>query len=211
MEIGGNDQTFNMLAGRTLMKKMKNKEKFVLATKLLTDPSGIKMGKTEGNMIDLDMEPNEMYGRVMSWSDSLIGIGFEICTGVSFDEVNKIKEELNAGKINSRDIKMRLAFEIVKMYHSEKEAKKARENFIKLFQKKETPDDIPEIKTKKGKELNEILTENKIISSKSEFRRLVKEGAVDVDGKTINDIRFTIEKTSIVKIGKRKFVKITLL
>src|SRR4030043_655259 len=93
LEIGGNDQTFNMLCGRQLMKALKNKEKFVLTTKLLNDPSGKKMGKTEGNIINLDEKPNEMYGKIMSWPDSLIFPGFELCTDLSIEEVNQIKKK----------------------------------------------------------------------------------------------------------------------
>ena len=139
-----------------------------------------------------------------------IGIGFEICTNISFDEVNKIKEELNNEKENRRDVKMRLAFEIVKTYHSEKEAKKAQENFVNLFQKKEVPENIPEIKIKKEQELGDALTENKIVSSKGEFRRLISEKAIDVDGKAIADVHYKTEKNATIKIGKRKFIRIVL-
>ncbi|MBY0376550.1 tyrosine--tRNA ligase, partial [Patescibacteria group bacterium] len=127
-EIGGNDQTFNMLTGRDLLKSLKNKEKFVVATKLLVDSSGVKMGKTENNMISLNQTANEMFGKVMSWTDSLIVPGFEIITDISISEVEKMKTELASG-INPRDLKMKLANEIVKMYHGEKLAKLAEENF----------------------------------------------------------------------------------
>ncbi|MDP2362914.1 MAG: tyrosine--tRNA ligase, partial [Ignavibacteria bacterium] len=103
LEIGGKDQTFNMLCGRSLMKALKNKEKFVLATKLLTDPSGKKMGKTEGNIINLDAEPEEMFGKVMAWPDDLIALGFELCTDLKTEEIEKISEQLKEKKINPRD------------------------------------------------------------------------------------------------------------
>ena len=92
IEIGGNDQTFNMLAGRTLMKKIKNKEKFVLTIKLLVDPAGKKMGKTEGNMINLDEKADNMYGQIMSWPDELINLSFELCTNIPIKETKKIKK-----------------------------------------------------------------------------------------------------------------------
>ena len=146
-EIGGNDQTFNMLAGRSLMKSLKNKEKFVLAGKLLVDPTGRKMGKTEGNMVTLRDTAEQMYGKIMSWTDEMIGDGFELCTYVPMPEVEQIRKDLYIAKTgNPRDYKMKLAYEIVKMYHGEDNAKKAQEQFINQFQKKEVPQDIPEVK-----------------------------------------------------------------
>jgi len=201
LQIGGNDQMFNMLAGRDLMKKKKNKEMFVLTTKLLTDPAGKKMGKTENNMVTLADSQENMFGKIMAWPDELIMLGFEICTDIKMEEIKKG---------NPRDAKMRLAYEIVKIYHGEKEAEKAQENFIKLFQKKEIPDEIKEIKTKTGENLENILVENKIIPSKSEFRRLIKAGAIDIDNQTINNVNYIIEKSVIIKIGKKKFLRIRI-
>ncbi len=197
MEIGGNDQTFNMLVGRDLMRAIKNKEKFVLATKLLTDPSGKKMGKTEGNMITLTDSAENMFGKVMSWPDTLMPLGFEVCTEFDFNS-----------KANPRDEKMRLAYEVVKVYRGKEEAEKARENFLKLFSKKEIPDDIKEVKINVKETLGDILVANKIVPSNSEFRRLVKSRAIDVDGRVIDDIKFVVEKSTVVKIGKKKFLKI---
>ena len=172
MEIGGNDQTFNMLAGRTLLRKMKNKEKFVLTTKLLTDPTGKKMGKTEGNMINLDDDYINMYGKVMSWTDGMILLGFEICTNVLMEEIEKIKKEMEGGA-NPRDLKMRLAKEIVTIYHGKDKAKKAEENFIETFKKGGVPEDVAEIKGENGKLLSEVLLGAKIVelkTSESNFR-----------------------------------------
>ena len=200
VEIGGTDQKFNMLAGRALQRKMGMTEQEVITVPLLIGTDGDKkMSKSLGNYIGITENPDSQYGKIMSIPDRLLPEYFELLTDLVFD-----KNE------NPRDAKMRLAFEIVKTYHSEKEAKKAQENFIALFQKKEAPKDIPEIKIIEKKELGDILTENKIISSKSEFRRLIAEGAIDADGETIADVHHKIEKSAIVKIGKRKFVKITL-
>jgi tyrosyl-tRNA synthetase len=113
-EVGGNDQLFNMLTGRTLLKQLKNKEKFVITTKLLEDNNGKKMGKSEGNMVSLLDSPEQMYGKIMSWTDGLIIPGFELCTDYTMDQISFVKEELKKG-INPRDIKMRLAYEIVLM------------------------------------------------------------------------------------------------
>ena len=207
MQIGGNDQTFNMLAGRKLMKKMKNKKTFVLTTKLLVDPTGKKMGKTEGNMINLDESPREMYGKIMNWPDNLIGIGFELLTKLSIAEINKLMKS-NA---NPKDIKARLAREIVTMYHSKKEAEKAEKEFNKVFKEKGLPTKIPEIKIRK-KELNilDLLVKTRLVSSKAEAKRLIEQKGVKIDSKVQKDWKAVIEikKGQIIQVGKRRFAKI---
>ncbi len=208
MQVGGNDQTFNMLAGRTLMKKLKNKEKFVLATKLLVDASGKKMGKTEGNMVNLDENPNGMYGKIMSWPDGLIGLCFELCTRVSLAEIDEIKK-----MPNPRDQKAILAKEIVKMYHGDKEAQKAEEEFNKVHRDRELPSDMPLFQTdKKEYLLLDLLCDSGLAPSKNEAKRLVEAGAVDIDDKTEKDWRKNIEVKDglIIKVGSRKFIKIHL-
>src|SRR3989338_573580 len=141
LQIGGNDQMFNMLAGRDLMKRKKHKEMFVLTTKLLVDQDGKKMGKTEGNMITLNDGASEMFGKVMSWPDGMIALGFEICTELDFN---------NFATEKPRDQKIKLAHEIVKICHGEKKAQQAEQSFINTFQKGEIPEKIEEIKTSAG-------------------------------------------------------------
>jgi len=217
LEIGGNDQTFNMLAGRTLMRKTKNKEKFVLTTKLLTDPSGKKMGKTEGNMINLDEPAKEMYGKIMSWPDELIGLVFEICTDVPRDELTKIKDELKTGKTNPRDLKMRLAYEITKIYHSEKRAKEAEDYFVKTIQKKEVPEEVRSKKLEvRSMNIVELLVEVKLAGSKGEARRLIEQGGIKIkvgaqDFVAVKDINTVINITKsgvLLQRGKRQFVRV---
>lgn len=202
MEVGGNDQTFNMLAGRALMKKMKNKEKFVLTTKLLTDPTGKKMGKTEGNMINLDDQPTDMFGKIMSWQDSLIDLGFEICTKVE-----------NPGGDNLRDEKARLAKEIVKMYHGEKAAQEAEKEFNKIFRNKEAPSNMSVFQTeKKSYPVLDLLCDTKLTSSKGDARRLVEQNAVEINKEKITDWKkeINLENEMIIKVGSRRFIKIIL-
>lgn len=203
MQIGGNDQTFNMLAGRTLMKKLKNKEKFVLTTKLLTDPTGKKMGKTEANMINLDESPKEIYGKIMNWPDTLIDIGFEICTRVSMDGVGQLTD--------ARRAKARLAKEIVKIYYGEKKAVSAEREFDKIFKEKKLPSKIPEIKIKE-KSLNvlDLLVKLKLAPSKSEAKRLVLHRGVRINEKIQEDWRKTVslKKETIIQVGKRRVVKL---
>ena len=131
-EIGGNDQTFNMLAGRDLAKSMSGKDKFVVTTKLLVDQDGKKMGKTEGNMVSLDQTPSDMFGKVMSWPDELIPTGFELLTDVSMDEVKTLGRGLREGS-NARDAKAKLAEEIVASIYGKGKAGEAREQFFSTF------------------------------------------------------------------------------
>ena len=207
-EIGGNDQTWNMLAGRDLMKTLKNKEKFVFATKLLVDSSGKKMGKTESNMVSLDQNPEEMYGKVMSWTDEMIVPGFEIITDVPNSDIEKIKESLSSGE-NPKNYKMYLARELVALCFDQKLAKRAEENFENTFAKGGVPEDVIEVSVAKGVPLSEILMINQIVISKSEFRRLVSEGAVtNTDtGEKISDADAEVS-SGVYKVGKRRFIKI---
>lgn len=205
-EVGGNDQLFNMLMGRTLLKQYKDKEKFVITMKLLADANGKKMGKSEGNMIALADAPHDIYGKVMSWTDGMIVPGFELCTDYTISQVATIADELKTG-INPRDIKMRLAFEIVKSCTDEKTAQKAEEAFVATFQKRETTESIAEVKGN-GRTLENILIEEAVVESKGALRRLIEAGAV-----TNFETKEKITETHTVlhgtyKIGKNRFIKI---
>jgi tyrosyl-tRNA synthetase len=209
-EIGGNDQTFNMLQGRNLMKTLKNKEKFVITVKLLEDSNGKKMGKTEGNMVALSDTPEEMYGKVMSWTDGMILPGFELCTAVPLDEMEIMAADMAKG-MNPRDLKMRLAREVVKTFYTEKKAQEAENHFISTFQKSEIPSDLVEVKVGQGTMLVDVLLENKLVASKTEFRRLVDEKAItnlDTDKKI--DSHTATAESSVYRIGKKRFCKIKI-
>jgi tyrosyl-tRNA synthetase len=210
-EIGGNDQTFNMLVGRDLLKKINNKEKFVIGTKLLVDPSGVKMGKTMGNMVTFQDSPAEMFGKVMSWTDGMILSGFELCTDVSMEEIEKIRQEM-AGGANPRDIKVRLAKEIVTIYHNKAEADRAEADFIKTFKEGGLPEKIDEMTAVSGELLSEISVRAGLVKSKGEFRRLVLEGAVSNQetNDKITDPNWKVVSTGIFKIGKRRFLKVII-
>lgn len=210
-EIGGNDQTFNMLVGRQLLKQIKNKEKIIIAMKLLTDSSGRKMGKTEGNMITLSDSSNEMFGKVMSWTDEMIISGFELCTDLSMKQVKQMEKDLKRG-VNPKELKVRLAKEIVKIYHGENAAEKATAAFSAAFQKREAPLEIEIVKIKKGQKLGDVLLRQGLVKSKTEFSRLVAEGAVSVIGseEKIKDKDFKIETTTDFKIGKKRFLRVNV-
>lgn len=204
MEIGGNDQTFNMLAGRDLMKEMKNKEKFVMSLKLLTDSSGKKMGKTEGNMVNLNENPSQMFGKILSWPDSLLETGFELLTDIPLSEA---KETLKS----PREAKARLAREIVAICHGEKAAILAEKEFNRVFRDKELPSVLPAALIKE-QEINllDLLVKAKMAPSKAEARRLVEQGGVAIDGEVQQDWQkvIKIKKGEVIRVGKRKFVKI---
>ncbi len=215
VEIGGNDQMFNMMVGRDLQKKINNREKTCITVKLLADTTGKKMGKSEGNMVSLIDTPYDMFGKVMSWTDDMIVNGFELCTLVSDDELAEIKNKFEAAQtnldtgFNPRDLKVRLASEIVKIYHGEEKANQAITNFEKTFSKGEVPDDIQEIYVGLGTPLGMILQNEKIVASAGEFKRLVKEGAINTtEGEKIEDFNYSILKPIVIKVGKRRFVDI---
>jgi len=207
LEIGGNDQTFNMLAGRTLMKKMRQKEKYVLTTKLLVDSAGKKMGKTEGNMVALDDTPEDMYGKVMSWTDGMIIPGFELCTDVVDEEIHKISDTLKAGE-NPMNSKQRLAQEVVRLLCGDTQAKKAAEHFLSIHCSGEMPVDIPDLKIYEPMTLSDALVASKFVSSRSEARRQIEQGGVKVDGNVVRDGDLTVTVGSVIQKGKRHFVRL---
>lgn len=203
LEIGGNDQLFNMMAGRTLVKAMKGKEKYVLTTKLLIDKEGNKVGKTTGNALFLDSTPEEFYAGVMSFPDEVIYLGFELLTEVALEG---LKRKINKNPMSS---KKSLAYEIVKTLWGKTEAEKAQNAFEKTFQQGKTPTFIPSIKiNEKNLSLIDAVFASKMVSSRSEAKRLIKAGGVDVNGKTQKDIAHKLDIPATLKIGKKQFVKI---
>jgi len=201
LEIGGNDQMFNMMAGRHLQKIYNNKDKNILTTKLLLGTDGRKMSKTYDNAIYLNDNPNEMYGKVMSIKDELIADYVELCTNVSWEEIKKIP--------NPRDQKARLAREIVKMYHGEKEAQKAEEEFNKTFRDK-NPEFQKVAFGNREVSILDLLVELKLSSSKNEAKRLVVQKAVKINGNVEDNWQKMIHAIRGMKIqvGPRKFVEL---
>jgi len=172
----------------------------------LTDPSGIKMGKSEGNMITLADSPDDMFGKVMSWTDGMIIPGFELCTMVESVKLKLFEERLKQGE-NPRDLKVELAKEIVEFYFDEDRADKAEENFVQMFQKKERPDEIEE-KTVSNFNIVDVLIETGLVISKSEAKRMVEQKAVKINDEIINSVEFEVKSGDVVQKGKRHFVKI---
>ncbi len=208
VEVGGNDQLFNMLAGRDLVMNRLNKEKFVVAMKLLEANDGTKMGKTSGNMIELSDSANNIFGKVMAFDDKLIPIGFEILTKYELKQVEEIKERLKKGE-NPMILKKLLAFEITKDIKGEQEAENAQKYFENVFQKKNLNTDIP-VKTVRQSNINilDLIVQCKITNSKSQAKRLVEQNAVTINGEKITDWNKNIQVGSgstILKCGKHVY------
>lgn len=211
LEVGGNDQTFNMLCGRDLIRALKNKEKFVLTTKLLTDPTGKKMGKSEGNIVALDDTSKNMFGKIMSWSDELIALGLELCTDIPLEEIKKLDKQMKENKINPRDVKAKLAREIISIHYDEKESLRAEREFEKIFKEKKLPSEMPEIRISESKlNILDLLMKTELIPSKNEAKRLIEQGGIKINEELINDWKkeINIKNSIVIQIGKKKFIKI---
>lgn len=206
VEIGGTDQRFNLLAGRTLQSAYKQEPQDIIMGPLLEGTDGRKMSSSWGNTIDLAAEANDMFGKVMSISDDLIIKYFTLATRVPMEAVKQSKKEF-AGGTNPRDLKMALAYEIVKMYHSAKAAQEAQKFFVSIFSKRETPIDIPEIKPSVYNIVT-VLAESKICSSKSDARRQIEQGGVKVNGEKVSSFETKVKKGDVAQKGSRWFVKV---
>ncbi|OGH12985.1 MAG: tyrosine--tRNA ligase [Candidatus Levybacteria bacterium RIFCSPHIGHO2_01_FULL_38_26] len=213
LELGATDQTFNMLAGRTLIKAMKDKNKFVMTTPLLTDSQGQKIGKTEGNVIALNEKTENLYAKIMSLPDNFILKGFEYLTDVPIKEIENMKKDINHGS-NPVAYKKKLAFEIVKQLGNPQNAQQAAVNFEKTVQKQEMPENIPIYRYHGADKENiiDLLVKSKFIESKSEAKRLIEQKGVSIDDQIVTDsgLQVAIKNDMIIRVGKRRFVKIKL-
>lgn len=195
LEVGGSDQTFNMLAGRMLSQRMIGKNKFVMTTPLLADASGKKIGKTEGNAIAITDKPADLYGKIMSLPDEVIVRCFECLTRVSMERVKEIELAIGRGE-NPMQFKKELAFQIVADLNTEEDAKSAETSWVETFSKGGVPEDILTVNASKESSLAEILVNHGVVASKSEFNRLNDDGAIkEIEG-------------GVYRIGKHRFIKI---
>ena len=207
VEMCGTDQIFNALAGRTLMQKMKGKDKMVIANHLIADEkTGQLMSKSNGTGVFLDLEPNDLFGAIMSQPDGMIRPLAVGCTRLNLGEIEEM-----AQMENPRDAKIKLAFEITKIFHGEASAQKAQEYFVNTFSKKETPDEIDEIKVAVGERLIDILVRNNLAESNGDAKRKIKQGGVSIDKNKVSDVQYIIQSeddNKIIKVGKVHFIKI---
>jgi tyrosyl-tRNA synthetase len=210
VEVGGTDQKFNLLVGRELQKEYGQSQQVVMTLPLLEGTDGInKMSKSLGNYIGIAEEPKEMFGKLMSIPDELILKYFELLTDVPIEEIKNYEKRMKAGE-NPRDFKVLLAKTIVAQYHSRLAAEEAFAEFEKVFKNKGVPDEIQEITINDKAKIIDILVESKLLSSRSEVRRMLQQDAVYVNGERVKDENFLIfsGNNTIIKVGKRKFLKV---
>jgi len=211
VEIGGTDQKFNLLVGRELQKEYGQKPQVVITMPLLVGLDGkMKMSKSYNNYIALEDEPNEMFGKIMSIPDELMYDYFVLLTDRTNEEVEKMKEEVEKYNRNPRDIKLLLAYEITKRFWGEELAKKAQDEFLRVFSKHEIPEDIEVFRFDLSNvRIIDALVSSKLVSSKKEAKRLIMQNAVSINGKKVNDIDYVISFPGeyIVKVGKKRFMK----
>lgn len=214
VELGGTDQKFNLLVGRDIQREYGVEPQVILTMPLLVGTDGVeKMSKSYDNYIGISDPPEQIFGRTMSIPDTLIYIYFELATDVSNERLKEIKAALEDGKTNPRDLKRELARILVSMYYDEDAALRAQEEFDKIFIKKEIPDDIDEFNIEENREINilDLLLLVNFAPSKGEAKRLVQQGGVSIDGEKVSDVHQNIKIKSgmILKVGKRKFFKLT--
>lgn len=211
LELGGTDQTFNMLTGRQLVKEYLKKEKFVMTTPLLTDSKGTKIGKTEGNVIALTDPPSDLFGKIMALGDDVIIKGFEYLTDVPTDEIQRINTLIQNGE-NPVTYKKKLAYELVNQLSSEIAAQSAREHFERTIQNRELPMEIEEIQLQHDDEEFvdvDLLLDLNLASSKNEAKRLFEQGGVSIDDRRLSGTEnITIKDGMILKIGRRRVIKL---
>lgn len=211
VELGGFDQLFNLKAGRIIQRYYSQSEQDVLTTQMLLGTDGRKMSTAWGNVINIVDAPEDMFGKVMSLRDDLIATYFLLCTNESAENVNKISVRLEGGE-NPRDIKIELAKKIVALYWGEAKAEKAAKSFIDTFSKKEIPQLEP-IKVSIGTSFADVLLRERLVASKTEFKRLVDEKAITQleSGDVVTDYGHTLSKSGTWRIGKKRFIKVEIL
>ena len=211
MELGGSDQKFNLLVGRELQKQANMEPQVILTMPILEGLDGVqKMSKSLDNYIGIDEDPDSMFGKIMSISDELMWRYLELLSFESLETIESWKKEVENGE-NPRNIKFRLAEEIITRFHSNKEAKKAQQNFIDRFAKNQIPEEMDEYTFSKGLKIANLLKDSDLVNSTSEAFRMIKQGAVKMDGEKINDKDFTPNVgTSVYQVGKRKFARVTI-
>ncbi len=202
VEVGGTDQRFNLLTGRSLQRYYKQSPQDIITNPLIEGLDGKKMSSSMGNTINLTDTPNNMFGKIMSLKDELIIRYFILLTRADMKEIKECEKELNP-----RDFKIKLAKEIVRIYHSEKKAIDAEDYFIKTFSRKETPSEMPEFRPK-SYNIIEVLFESKLTSSKGEARRVLLQGGVRVNEKGVKKIDYNLNPGDVLQKGKLKFLRI---
>ena len=213
LEIGGSDQLFNLKVGREIQKIFNQPSQDIMTLKMLPGLDGRKMSTSWGNVVTIVDSADEIYGKLMSLDDKLIPLYFELCTFLSLAQIKEIEGVLKEGKINPKDLKTKLAREIVGFYHGEKKAQRAEEEFNRVFKEKKLPSKIPVFYlTKNIYSFLDLLFDLKQVSSKSEAKRLILQGGVKINGEVKKDWKEEIEirEEMVVQVGKRKFIRLAI-
>ncbi|GBL04913.1 tyrosine--tRNA ligase [Glaciecola sp. KUL10] len=215
VELGGTDQRFNLLMGRELQKSQGQKQQTVLMMPLLEGLDGVqKMSKSLNNYIGITDSPSEMFGKIMSISDDLMWRYYDLLSFKPIEAIAELKEKVAQGT-NPRDIKIELAQELIARFHSQADAEAALQDFIQRFQKNAIPDDMPEINVElpeEGIAIGNLLKSAELVASTSDAMRMIKQGAVKIDGEKITDTRLLLTQAgqAVYQVGKRKFARVTL-
>ncbi|HEB66622.1 MAG TPA: tyrosine--tRNA ligase [Gammaproteobacteria bacterium] len=215
VELGGTDQKFNLLVGRELQKHYGQKPQVVITVPILEGLDGVqKMSKSLGNYVGINEPPDEMFGKIMSISDDLMWRWFELLSFRPMAEIEKLKQAVAEGR-NPRDVKFLLGEEIVARFHSPEAAQKARENFIARFQKGAMPEEMPELTLEAGEDglpIANLLRDAGLTKSTSEALRMIRQGAVRIDGEKVSDPKLCLPagETHVFQVGKRRFARVTL-
>ena len=212
VELGGYDQLFNLNTGRDVQRLLGQKPQDIITLKMLDGLDGRKMSTSWGNVVNIVDSPNEMYGKLMSMKDDMIYSYFKLCLPTTKEELDKVKQRLEQKSTNMRDLKAELSHKIVSLYYGEKQAKKAEEEFNKIFKDKKAPSDIRLFFAPKNSyPITELLSSVGLAKSKSEAKRLIQQKGVKIDSKIIEDIQkeIVVKEGMVVQVGKRKFIKLT--
>jgi len=212
VQVGGTDQLFNIVtAARKLMTFKGVKPNIAIILGILPGTDGeIKMSKSLGNHIPLLSTPEDMYGKVMSVPDKAMMAYYRFLTRFTPAEIRQIEADLASGKLHPRDAKMKLAFEIVSIYHSESAAREAQAAFVRVFQQGDVPDEMPEYTLKEGQTILDVLADSGVVASRSEGRRMLKQNAVSLNGKKLSDPFAPFPGAGVLRVGRRKFVRVVV-
>lgn len=211
VQLGGTEQLFNLLAGRKMQEALGQRPLVALTMPILVGTDGhMRMSKSTGNYIGISEPPSEMYGKVMSIPDSAMGNFFRLVTRWTPDEIEKMEEDLASGALHPRDAKMRLAREIVSIFHGEAEAGRAEAAFKRVFQEREAPQEMPAYRLEGPKKVLDIMVDAGLVSSRSEGRRLVRQRGVRLEGEVVSDAQalIDVQAPQVLRVGKRKFLRL---
>lgn len=211
VEMGGTDQLFNLLVGRKLQEEFGQEPQIVVTMPLIEGTDGsLKMSKSYNNYIAFNDTPDDIFGKIMSIPDHLIIKYMTYLTDIPRDKIKDYEDKMKNDKINPRDVKMVLAEEVVKMLYNEEEAQKAKDNFIAIFQKKDMPDDLPEILVQENETILDIVAKTNVFDSNSEIKRAISQGAIRINDEKIDDFKFVpnFEDGDVLRVGKKNYFRL---